>query len=200
MSKMNLPNKLTVLRMIMIPFFMFIIMFPVLGQFWSRIVAAILFGLTALTDMLDGKIARKHNLITDFGKFLDPVADKLMTIGGYIAILTTISYDRVFFMVFAWATFIVILREIAITSLRMIVSNGASVVIAAAYLGKVKTVSQIVCILVMILEPAFFSELLPVVSQYHILSYISVAFMVFMTIWSGLDYLKAYWPLLDPEK
>ena len=198
--KMNLPNKLTVLRMIMIPFFMFIIMFPVLGQFWSRIAAAIIFGLTALTDMLDGKIARKHNLITDFGKFLDPVADKLMTIGGYIAILTTISYDKVFFMVFAWATFIVILREIAITSLRMIASNGASVVIAAAYLGKVKTVSQIVCILVMILEPAFFSNLLPVVAQYHILSYISIAFMVFMTIWSGIDYLKAYWPLLDPEK
>jgi len=196
--KMNLPNKLTVLRMVMIPFFMFIIMFPVLGDFWSRIAAAIIFGLTALTDMLDGKIARKHNLITDFGKFMDPVADKLMTIGGYIAILTTISYDKVFFMIFAWATFIVILREIAITSLRMIVSNSASVVIAAAYLGKIKTVSQIVCILVMILEPAFFAN--TIVSEYHILSYVSVAFMVFMTIWSGIDYLKAYWPLLDPEK
>ena len=196
--KMNLPNKLTVLRMIMIPFFMFIIMFPMLGQFWSRIAAAAIFGLTALTDMLDGKIARKYNLITDFGKFLDPVADKLMTIGGYIAILTTLTADRVFFMIFAWATFIVILRELAVTSLRMIVSNGASVVIAAAYLGKVKTVSQIVCILVMILEPAFFGGTF--VSDYHILSYISLAFMVFMTIWSGIDYLKAYWPLLDPEK
>jgi len=196
--KMNLPNKLTVLRMVMIPFFMFIIMFPVLGDFWSRIAAAVIFGLTALTDMLDGKIARKHNLITDFGKFLDPVADKLMTIGGYIAILSTITYDRVFYMVFAWATFIVILREIAITSLRMIASSGSSVVIAAAYLGKIKTVSQIVCILVMILEPAFFAN--TIINEYHILSYVSVAFMVFMTIWSGIDYLKAYWPLLDPEK
>lgn len=196
--KMNLPNKLTVLRMIMIPFFMFIIMFPVLGQFWSRIAAAAIFGLTALTDMLDGKIARKYNLITDFGKFLDPVADKLMTIGGYIAILTTLTGDRVFFMIFAWATFIVILRELAVTSLRMIVSNGAKVVIAAAYLGKVKTVSQIVCILVMILEPAFFGKMF--IAEYHILSYVSLAFMVFMTIWSGIDYLKAYWPLLDPEK
>ncbi|MBR5322648.1 MAG: CDP-diacylglycerol--glycerol-3-phosphate 3-phosphatidyltransferase [Clostridia bacterium] len=196
--KMNLPNKLTVLRMIMIPFFMFIIMFPVLGQFWSRIVAASIFGLTALTDMLDGKIARKYNLITDFGKFLDPVADKLMTIGGYIAILTTLTEDKVFFMIFAWATFIVILRELAVTSLRMIVSNGANVVIAAAYLGKVKTVSQIVCIIVMILEPAFFGKTF--IAEYHIISYISLAFMVFMTIWSGLDYLKAYWPLLDPEK
>ena len=122
--KMNLPNKLTVLRMIMIPFFMAIIMFPVLGDFWSRIAAAIIFGLTALTDMLDGKIARKHNLVTNFGKFLDPVADKLMTIGGYIAILTTLTApeERVFFMIFAWATFIVILRELAVTSLRMIAS------------------------------------------------------------------------------
>ena len=199
--KMNLPNKLTVLRMIMIPFFMAIIMFPVLGDFWSRIAAAIIFGLTALTDMLDGKIARKHNLVTNFGKFLDPVADKLMTIGGYIAILTTLTApeERVFFMIFAWATFIVILRELAVTSLRMIASSGSSVVIAAAYLGKVKTVSQIVCILVMILEPAFFGKV-PYVGEYHILSYVSLAFMVFMTIWSGLDYLKAYWPLLDPEK
>ncbi len=196
--KMNLPNKLTVLRMIMIPFFMFIIMFPVFGQFWSRIAAAAIFGLTALTDMLDGKIARKHNLITDFGKFLDPVADKLMTIGGYIAILTTLTEDKLFFMIFAWATFTVILRELAVTSLRMIASNGASVVIAAAYLGKIKTVSQIVAILVMILEPAFFANTF--INQYHVLSYVSLAFMVFMTIWSGLDYLKAYWPLLDPEK
>ena len=65
-------------------------------------------------------------------------------------------------------------------------------------LGKIKTVSQIVCIVVMILEPAFLAN--TVIGQYHILSYISVAFMVFMTIWSGLDYIKAYWPLLDPEK
>ncbi len=196
--KMNLPNKLTVLRMVLIPFFMVIIMFPVLGQFWSRIAAAAIFGLTALTDMLDGKIARKYNLITDFGKFLDPVADKLMTIGGYIALLTTMTQDKVMFMIFAWATFIVILREIAVTSLRMIASSGSSVVIAAAYLGKVKTVSQIVCILVMILEPAFFANTF--IDNYHVLSYVSIAFMVFMTIWSGLDYLKAYWPLLDPEK
>lgn len=195
---MNLPNKLTVLRIIMIPFTMLIIMFPFLSDFWSRILAALLFGLTALTDMLDGKIARKNNLITDFGKFLDPVADKLMTIGAYIALLTTITEDRVFFLIFAWASFIVILREIAVTSLRMIISNKASLVIAAAYLGKIKTVSQIVCILVMILEPAFFGSTF--ISRYHVLSYISIAFMVFMTIWSGIDYMKVYWPLLDTKK
>jgi CDP-diacylglycerol--glycerol-3-phosphate 3-phosphatidyltransferase len=101
-------------------------------------------------------------------------------------------------MIFAWATFVVILREIAVTSLRMIVSNKSGGVLAAAILGKIKTVSQIGCILVMILEPAFLGSTF--IGQYHILSYIMVAFMVFMTIWSGLDYVKAYWPLLDPEK
>ena len=196
--KMNLPNKLTVLRMILIPFFMIVIMFPVFGNVWSRIIAALLFGLTALTDMLDGKIARKYGLVTNFGKFLDPVADKLMTIGGYIALLSTLTGDRVFFMVFAWATFIVILREIAVTSLRMIASSGSSVVIAANMLGKIKTVSQIVCILVMILEPVFFGKIF--IGQYHVLSYATTAFMVFMTLWSGFDYLKAYWPLLNPNE
>ncbi len=196
--KMNLPNKLTVLRMIMIPFFMIVIMFPVFGDTWSRLIAAALFGLTALTDMLDGKIARKYGLVTNFGKFLDPVADKLMTIGGYIALLSTLTEDRLFFMVFAWATFIVILREIAVTSLRMIASSGSSVVIAANMLGKIKTVSQIVCILVMILEPVFFGKIF--IGEYHVLSYTSTAFMVFMTLWSGLDYLKAYWPLLNPNE
>jgi len=196
--KMNLPNKLTIMRMIMIPFFMFIIMFPIFGDVWSRLVAAALFGITALTDMLDGKIARKYNLITDFGKFLDPVADKLMTIGGYIAILTTLAGDRTYFVIFAWATFVVILRELAVTSLRMIVAKGASVVIAAAYLGKVKTVSQIICILIMILEPVFFCGTF--IATYHVLSYVSMAFMVFMTIWSGIDYLRAYWPLINPDK
>ncbi len=196
--KMNLPNKLTVLRMIMIPFFMVVIMFPFFGDTWSRLVAAAIFGITALTHMLDGKIARKYGLITNFGKFLDPVADKLMTIGGYIAILSTLRYDTVFFMIFAWATFIVILREIAVTSLRMIASSGSSVVIAANMLGKIKTVSQIVCILVLLLEPVFFGKIF--IGEYHILSYASTAFMVFMTLWSGLNYLKAYWPLLNPEE
>ena len=194
---MNLPNKLTILRVILIvPF----VLFMLLTEFgdWQKWIALVIFCVASLTDMLDGYIARRDHLVTNFGKFMDPVADKLMTIGGYIALLTTMTDDRVFFMIFAWATFVVILREIAVTSLRMIVSNSAKVVIAAAILGKIKTVSQIVCIIVMILEPAFLAG--TVFAQYHILSYVSVAFMVFMTIWSGLDYMKAYWPLLDPEK
>jgi CDP-diacylglycerol--glycerol-3-phosphate 3-phosphatidyltransferase len=163
-----------------------------------KIEAVAVLAASGLSDMFDGKIARRFNQISALGKILDPVADKLMTIGGYIALLTTISYDKVFFMIFAWATFVVILREIAVTSLRMIVSNKSGGVLAAAILGKIKTVSQIGCILVMILEPAFLGSTF--IGQYHILSYIMVAFMVFMTIWSGLDYVKAYWPLLDPEK
>lgn len=195
---MNLPNRLTVLRMIMIPIFMVIIIFPIMPDFWARISAAIVFGLTSLTDMLDGKIARKYGLITDFGKFLDPVADKLMIIGAYMALLTTMTDDRVLFLVFAISTFLVIVREIAITSLRMIASNASSVVIAANMLGKIKTCTQITCVLILLLEPAFLGG--TYIGQNHILSYISIVAMAVMTCWSGINYLKAYMPLLDPQK
>ena len=85
--QMNLPNKLTLLRVIMAPIAMVFILYPIGGEIVARIIAAVLFVLTALTDMLDGKIARKYNLITDFGKFLDPLADKFMVIGAMFVIL-----------------------------------------------------------------------------------------------------------------
>ena len=85
---MNLPNKLTCLRMALIPFFLFFLIFPeIIGEDLSRIIAAAIFAVTAYTDMLDGKIARKYNLVTDFGKFMDPLADKLMVFGAMIGIL-----------------------------------------------------------------------------------------------------------------
>ena len=111
--KLNLPNKLTLMRVCLIPLFMFFVIFPVLGDVASPIVAAVIFILTALTDMLDGKIARKYNLITDFGKFLDPLADKLLVFGGLMAILAapgfrgTEAETAIFTKVFVWATFII---------------------------------------------------------------------------------------------
>lgn len=193
--KLNLPNKLTVLRMIMIPFCMAAIIYPIFpGDIIWRLVAAALFGLTALTDMLDGKIARKYNLITDFGKFLDPLADKLLIIGTMLAILVRFLDDTLFCRIFVWAALIVILREIAVTSLRMIAANKSGTVIAAAWLGKVKTVTQMVCMLTILLE-----GLLPF-ETYMIPSYITTAAMVVMTLWSGLNYFFIYLPLLDPEK
>ena len=197
--KLNLPNKLTLLRVILIPLFMFFIIFPVAGNVWSAVIAAALFGLTSLTDMFDGKIARKYNLITDFGKFLDPLADKVMVIGGFVALLCR-AYERgeVFNKVFACVLFFIIFRELAVTSMRLVVAGSSNVVIAADMLGKVKTVSQIIALLVLILEPAGY-ELLAL-PDYCILSYITLGFSLIMTVWSGVNYFIAYWPYINPDK
>ncbi len=193
--KLNLPNKLTLLRLIMIPVCMAFIVFPIgEGDLLWRFLSAAVFGLASLTDFIDGKIARKYGLITDFGKFIDPLADKLLVFGAMLAILVRYRGDGLFCSVFVWAVFLVILREIAVTSLRMIAAQKAGLVIPAAWLGKVKTVTQMVCILTLLLEGALPFE------THGILGYITIAAMVIMTLWSGIDYLRLYLPLLDPEK
>ncbi|MHB1153092.1 MAG: CDP-diacylglycerol--glycerol-3-phosphate 3-phosphatidyltransferase [Eubacteriales bacterium] len=193
--KLNLPNKLTVLRLILIPFCMAVIIYPIFaGDVIWRLIAAALFGLTAFTDMLDGAIARKYNLITDFGKFLDPLADKLLIFGAMLAVMVRFADEKLFVSVFVWAALIVILRETAVTSMRMIASQKQGIVIAAGLLGKIKTVTQMICILTILLE-----GLLPF-NTYFILSYATTAVMTVMTIWSGMEYFRVYWPLLNPEK
>ncbi len=193
--KLNLPNKLTVLRLILIPFCMAVIIYPIFtGDVIWRLIAAALFGLTAFTDMLDGAIARKYNLITDFGKFLDPLADKLLIFGAMLAVMVRFADEKLFVSVFVWAALIVILRETAVTSMRMIASQKQGIVIAAGFLGKIKTVTQMICILTILLE-----GLLPF-NTYFILSYATTAVMTVMTIWSGMEYFRVYWPLLNSEK
>ncbi|MBE6631952.1 MAG: CDP-diacylglycerol--glycerol-3-phosphate 3-phosphatidyltransferase, partial [Ruminococcaceae bacterium] len=105
---MNLPNKLTLLRVFMIPTFMVFIIFGIGGEIWSRVIAAILFVLASITDMIDGHIARKYNLITDMGKFLDPLADKLLIFGAFISILVMTRNDTNLMYLCAWAAFVVI--------------------------------------------------------------------------------------------
>ena len=190
---MNLPNKLSILRVILVPFFVLVMVLPVGGALdtWIRIIAAAVFILTAFTDMLDGKIARKYNLVTDFGKFIDPLADKFMVFGAMLGILYRFDYIR---PVFIWASLIVIFRELAITSMRLIVVNKSGTVVAAAWLGKVKTVTQVVCIVTVLLDPVIFPN------GHYILSYVTITAMTVMTIWSGIDYMRAYWSLLDPNK
>ena len=145
--------------------------------------------------MLDGKIARKYNLITNFGKFMDPLADKFMVFGALLTILVKYEYLR---DVFVWAAAIVMFRELAVTSIRLVAAGQEHLVIAASWLGKVKTVSQVVCICTVILEPV----VLPfkAFTEWHLLSYITIAFMVFMTLWSGIDYLKTYWKFIKPTE
>lgn len=197
---MNLPNKLSILRVIMVPVFVAIMVIPPKGidwlETWVRIIAAAVFILTAVTDFIDGQIARRFNMVTDFGKFIDPLADKFMVFGALLGILYRVDDIR---WIFIWAALIVIFRELAITSLRLLISTNSGEVVAAKWLGKVKTFTQCICIVVVILEPAIF----PADSfmyQWHILSYVTIFAMVAMTLWSGYDYIRAYWKLLDPTK
>lgn len=193
---MNLPNKLTVFRMFMVPVFLFLFCVPLpFSDTALRIIIAAVFTVVSLTDMIDGKIARKYNMITDFGKFMDPLADKFLVISACLGIIVKFDYIR---PVFVWAAAIVIFREFAVTSLRMVAANKAGLVIAAAWLGKVKTTTQMICIICVLLEPV----ILPFkpFTEWHILSYVTTAVMVVMTLWSGIDYLIAYKPYIGETK
>lgn len=141
MKNMNLPNKLTLLRMLMVPFFVAFLLLSESYEYFKWI-ALVLFAVASLTDMLDGKIARKYNLVTNFGKFMDPLADKLLVCSALIA-LTALG------MIPAWMTIIIIAREFIISGFRLIAAEKG-IVIAANYWGKFKTVSQMVMICVML--------------------------------------------------
>ncbi|MBE6577700.1 MAG: CDP-diacylglycerol--glycerol-3-phosphate 3-phosphatidyltransferase [Ruminococcaceae bacterium] len=208
--KMNLPNKLTVLRLCLVPVILIVGMLPetVIPFYVSCVLCAVLFIGTSVTDMLDGKIARRDNLITDFGKFLDPVADKFMVIGTLFVILYKFENLR---LLMIFTLIIVVFRELAVTSMRLVVSTGEGIVVAANSLGKIKTVSQVVAISTVFLEPVvqliaeFIVEACKGVSvswptNVVPLTWITMIFSLFMTIWSGVNYLKSYWKYLDPEK
>jgi CDP-diacylglycerol--glycerol-3-phosphate 3-phosphatidyltransferase len=148
MSKMNLPNKLTVLRMLLVPVILLVgFLTPKSdGSLWfyiSSAICAAVFIAASVTDMLDGKIARRDGLVTDFGKFMDPVADKFMVIGALFVILYKFPHLELLMMV---TLIVIVFRELAVTSMRLVVSTGSNIVVAANILGKIKTVSQIVAI------------------------------------------------------
>ena len=150
--KMNLPNRLTVIRLCLVPVLLIVGMLPnsMIPHYISCFICAALFIGTAVTDMLDGKIARRDGLITDFGKFLDPIADKFMVIGALFVLLYKFNNLR---LVLIFTLIIVVFRELAVTSMRLVVSTGEGIVVAANILGKVKTVSQIVAVSTTFLEP-----------------------------------------------
>jgi len=174
---------------------LFILLGPApLPDTWSRIISAAVFILTSLTDMLDGMIARSRGLVTDFGKLMDPLADKMLVLGVLLALIVRFRGDTLFCLVLMIVTFIVLLRELAVTSLRLVVASKESVVVAANWMGKAKTVTQILTILVLLLEPIVLPASAP------ILSYVCLVLMTLLTIASGMSYFKAYWPSIDPTK
>lgn len=136
---MNLPNKLTVIRMIMTPFFLVALL---LNFDFHYLVALVIFSVASFTDFLDGNIARKQGIVTSFGKFLDPIADKMLTTSAFLGfILLDIGYGAV------WIAFIVLFREFLVSSVRMVAVSSGGKVIAANIWGKLKTVSQMVAII-----------------------------------------------------
>lgn len=166
---MNLPNKLTIFRVILIPFFVVLLLFDITA--YDKWIALAIFIVASLTDFLDGYIARKYNLVTNFGKFMDPLADKLLVCSAMICLVELARIP-------AWVVIVIIAREFIISGFRLVASDNG-VVIAASYWGKFKTTFQIVMICLMIadLEP------LSLITQ--IVMWVALA----LTVISLVDYL-----------
>ena len=169
---MNLPNKLTILRVIMIPFFVAALMVDGGTNQTMRYVAAAIFIIASLTDMLDGKIARKYNLVTNFGKFMDPLADKLLVCSALICMIELGQLP-------AWMVIIIISREFIISGFRLVASDNG-IVIAASYWGKFKTVFQMAMIIVLIAD---LGGVFDIIGEFLI--WVAVA----LTIISLIDYI-----------
>ena len=177
---MNTANKLTVFRMILIPFFVLFL----LTEFtpYNRLIALIIFAIASITDHLDGRIARKYNMITTFGKFMDPVADKLLVSSALIC-LTALSEIP------AWAVIVIILREFAISGLRLVAAENGSVIAADGW-GKAKTVSQMTAIIILLLN----------IEQLYILSQIVFYISVVLTVISLIDFMLKNKDMLITDK
>ncbi|MDO4458595.1 MAG: CDP-diacylglycerol--glycerol-3-phosphate 3-phosphatidyltransferase [Clostridia bacterium] len=189
---MNLPNKLTVLRVILVPFFVAALMLDCIPH--NYLIAGLIFGIASYTDHLDGKIARRDNLITDFGKFMDPLADKILVMAAMICFVA-LGHTNPYFVI------IIMFREFAVTSIRLVAASNGTV-IAANIWGKFKTVSQIVAIIVVIvlqyvLQLGFFPEQ---AGLFHIIGEVFNGFCTLMALISGIIYIKDNWSCIADFK
>lgn len=191
-STLNVPNTLSLLRVLLVPVFVVTLLWMHEIPLWGRLVPTVVYILTGLTDMLDGKIARKYNLVTDFGKFIDPLADKFMVLGSLISILAVmlLEGETTLAIWFLAVVLVILFRELGVTSLRLVVAGKSGIVVAASFFGKLKTVSQMVGTVVILMEPTLLGDC-------RIASYTVMAIMALTTLLSGWDYLKAYWPHID---
>lgn len=175
MAKMNTPNKLTILRMVMIPFFMF---FQLGTLSWFPVAACITFVLASFTDALDGHLARKNSQITNFGKLMDPLADKLLTFAAFLGFLQ-LGY------ISAWPVMIMIAREFLVTSVRLIALESGGDVIPANIWGKLKTITQMVSISLSLLLSA-----IPATMGYvPVVTYVLIWICAILTLISGATYV-----------
>ena len=166
---MNLANKLTIFRVILVPFFVAFMLCNFTD--YNRLIALIIFVIATITDHLDGYVARKYNQISSFGKFMDPIADKLLVASALIC-LTALGEIP------PWAVIIIILREFAVSGIRLVAADNGKVIAAAGW-GKAKTVAQMTMIIIYLLA----------IPQLHILAEISLYTAVALTLISMIDYL-----------
>ena len=171
---MNLPNKLTVLRVIMIPFFVVFMLTDITGGA-SKYIALAIFCVASFTDFLDGHLARKHNLVTNFGKFMDPLADKLLVCSAMICLIPSGKLET-------WIVLVIIAREFIISGFRLVASDNG-IVIAASYCGKFKTVSHMAMIILLILSYTITNPIFGVITD--IVKWIGLA----LTVISLVDYV-----------
>ncbi len=168
---MNLPNKLTVLRVLMVPFFVFFMLTDVGGSA-NKWIALLIFCLASLTDLFDGKIARARNLVTNFGKFMDPLADKLLVCSAMICMIPSGQLT-------AWFVIVIIAREFIISGFRLVASDSG-IVIAASMWGKAKTVSQMAMVIVLIADLG---------GIFDVLGLILIWLSLILTVVSLVDYV-----------
>ncbi len=190
---MNTPNKLSLLRVALIPVLVLMMYLP---GWPMMLLSTAVFGAAAYTDYLDGHIARRDGIVTDFGKFIDPVADKLLNLSAMI-MLTMGGYLPHF------AVIVILARELAVDGLRM-VAVGQGRVIAAGPLGKIKTVSQMVLILFLMLPgrlaPALLPELTALGAVVDVIGYVITAWVIVITVWSGVDYFARNFDVIRNAK
>lgn len=167
LKKENIPNLLTVMRIVMIP--LFLIFSSVNGLVWHR-VAAVIFALASLTDYLDGYLARKWQVVTNFGKFADPLADKMLVMSAFIML---VGAD----LAPAWVSALIVCRELAVTGLRLLLVETGGEVLAAAMPGKIKTVTQMLSVIFLLWH-------------WTTLGQLTLFFALFFTLYSGYDYFK----------
>jgi CDP-diacylglycerol--glycerol-3-phosphate 3-phosphatidyltransferase len=188
---MNLPNKLTVMRVALIPFFLVFVLAFGIPHHW--ILALAVFAIASITDWLDGKIARSHNLVTTFGKFLDPLADKLLVMTALICF----CFER---LIDPLAVVLILSREFMVTGLRLVVA-GEGIVVAAGIWGKLKTAFTMVALIaIMALQIIFPCPKANPDFHMFLANEILIWIAVVLTLISGGVYLKAYWKYIDASK
>ena len=180
---MNLPNKLTLFRVILIPFFVFFLLAPYFEGYGNYIAVAI-FIVASLTDLLDGKIARKYNMVTNFGKFMDPLADKLLVCSAMICLVDLR-------LIPSWVVIIIIAREFIISGFRLVASDNG-IVIAASYWGKFKTTFQMIMVIVLILNIK--------TTLFYYIGNILIVIATALTIISLIDYIIKNKNVLKEQK